>query len=273
MNQLDIDEGRKVAMLGRTVKKEMFGEASAIGERIQISGIDFQVIGVFGTADSREWNMEEMENISIPLTTVFKAFGVSNERIDQCVFAADPGILVSSIEPKVRSLLKERHQVAPDDRRGINGFNFEEEFKSVQNLFVGIKALLWFVGVGTLIAGIVGVSNIMLITVKERTKEIGIRKALGASPASIISMILTESIFITGIAGYLGLMMGTFMVVVINYSMIEMGIENDNFYDPKVNLSIALSATLFLVVAGGIAGLIPALQASKVNPVVALRDE
>ena len=273
LNQLDIDEGRKVALLGRTVKKELFGDESSIGKHIQISGIDFLVIGVFATPDAKEWNMEEMENISVPITTVFKSFGVQNERVDQCVVSANPGILVSEIEPKVRSLLKERHQVAPEDKRGINGFNLEEEFKSVQNLFVGIKALLWFVGIGTLIAGIVGVSNIMLITVKERTKEIGIRKALGASPSSIVSMILTESIFITSIAGYLGLMTGTFMIITVNYLMIKFGIENQNFYDPKVNLTIAVSALVFLIVAGGIAGLIPALQAAKVNPVVALKDE
>ncbi len=273
INHNDLKEGRKVALLGRTVKKELFGEESSLGKRITISGIDFQIVGVFATPDAKEWNMEEMEAISIPLSTCFKAFGIQNERVDQCVVSAEVGIPVSSIQPKVRGFLMEQNLVDPADKRGVGGFNLEEEFNSVQNLFVGIKALLWFVGIGTLIAGIVGVSNIMLITVKERTKEIGIRKALGATPKSIVSMILTESVFITAIAGYLGLMVGTFMIITVNYLLVRFEIENQNFYDPKVNLTIAISALLFLIIAGAIAGLIPALQASRVNPVVALKDE
>ena len=273
LNQKDIDLSRKVALIGRTVRKELFGEESAIGKHILISGIDFKIVGVFATPDAKEWNLEEMEAISIPLTTTYKAFGVEQARISHFVVAADEGIAVSAIEPKVRSILRERHSVSPDDKSAIGGFNLEEEFRSVQNLFFGIKCLLWFVGVGTLFAGIIGVSNIMLITVKERTKEIGIRKALGATPSSIISMILTESVFITAIAGYLGLMVGTLIIIGINYLMITMGIENENFYDPKVNISIAVSALLFLITAGTVAGLVPAIKASQVNPVIALKDE
>lgn len=273
LNINDIKEKRKVTVIGRTVKKELFGDKSAIGEHIRISGIDFQVIGVFATPDVKEWNLEQMEVLSVPLTTTYAAFGIEDRRISQFVVASKIGVPVSEIQPKVRSLLKERHKVDPDDKQAIRGFNLEQEFKNVQNLFLGIKILLWFVGIGTLFAGIIGVSNIMMITVKERTKEIGIRKAMGATPGSIISMILTESVFITSIAGYLGLMCGTFLIVGLNYMMVSMGIENQNFYDPKVNLSIAVSALLFLIIAGTIAGLIPAFQAAKVNPVIALKDE
>ncbi len=273
LNDNDIEGNRKVAVIGRIVKEQLFGDSTSVGEHISISNIDFLVVGVYGTPDAKEWNIEEMEAIGLPMTTIFKTFGVQNERISQMVVSAAEGVLVSEIEPKIRALLKERHNVAPDDDSGIGGFNLEKEFKSVQNLFLGIKGLLWFVGIGTLFAGIIGVSNIMLIIVKERTKEIGIRKALGATPFSIVSMILTESIFITSIAGYLGLMCGTFLVVGVNYLMIEMGVENQNFYDPKVNLTIALSALVFLIVAGAVAGLIPAIQASQVDPVVALKDE
>lgn len=273
LNINDIEHKRKVAVIGRTVKKELFGDKSAVGEHIRISGIDFQVVGVFSTPDAKEWNLEQMEAIAVPLTTTYSAFGIQDKRVSQFVVASQEGVAVSSIEEKVRALLKERHMVDPEDKQAITGFNLEEEFNNVQNLFLGIKLLLWFVGIGTLFAGIIGVSNIMMITVKERTKEIGIRKAMGAAPSSIISMILTESIFITSIAGYLGLMAGTFLIIIVNYAMISLGIENQNFYDPKVNLSIAVSALLFLIIAGTVAGLIPALQAARVNPVIALKDE
>lgn len=273
LNDYDIKENRKVVIIGQTVKDELFGDESATGEHIRISGLDFLIVGVFSKSDLKEWDMDDLKAIALPITTTYKAFGIQSRRVSHFVVSAAPNVSVSEIEPKVRSILKERHSASPNDDSAIGGFNLEEEFKSVQNLFLGIKGLMWFVGIGTLIAGIVGVSNIMLITVKERTKEIGIRKALGATPGSIISMILTESVFITAIAGYLGLMLGTFMIIAINYIMVSQGIENENFYNPKVNATIAVSALLFLIAAGTIAGLIPALQASKVNPVVALKDE
>lgn len=273
LNDNDIEDRRKVAVIGRTVKKELFGDTSAVGKHIRVAGIDFQVVGVFATPDVKEWNLEQMEVVTVPLTTTYAAFGIRDGRVNQFVVASEKGVPVSQIEEKVRSHLKERHKIDPEDKQAIRGFNLEQEFKNVQNLFLGIKFLLWFVGIGTLFAGIIGVSNIMMITVKERTKEIGIRKAMGATPGSIISMILTESVFITSIAGYLGLMAGTILIFAVNYAMISFGIENQNFYDPKVNLTIAASALLFLIIAGTLAGLIPAFQAAKVNPVIALKDE
>lgn len=273
LNDNDIEDRRKVAVIGRTVKKELFGDSSAVGKHIRVAGIDFQVVGVFSTPDAKEWNMEQMEKVTVPLTTTYSAFGIQDRRVSQFVVASKEGVAVSQIQEKVRSLLKERHRIDPNDKQAIRGFNLEQEFKDVQNLFIGIKLLLWFVGIGTLFAGIIGVSNIMMITVKERTKEIGIRKAMGATPTSIISLILTESVFITSIAGYLGLLAGTFLIFILNYIMVNMGIENENFYDPKVNLTIAVSAVLFLIIAGTIAGMIPAFQAARVNPVIALKDE
>ena len=149
--------------------------------------------------------------------------------------------------------------------------NFNNKF--VRNLFTGINVFLWFVGIGTLLAGIVGVSNIMLIVVKERTKEIGIRKALGATPASIIRMIMLESVFITSLSGYLGLIAGTFVIGSIQYIMLANNVETDNFHNPQVNITIGLGAVILLIIAGAFAGFIPAMQAARVNPVVALKDE
>ena len=272
-NKTDIEESKKVVCIGQTVADEIFGDEDPVGKRMRVSNIDFLIIGVIRPAEIKEWTQDEMEMISMPLTTCYKTFGITNEFVNDIVVSGEENYSMSVIEPKVRALLKKRHRVAQDDRGGVGGWNMEEEFSAVKNLFLGIKLLLWFIGLGTLIAGIVGVSNIMLITVKERTKEIGIRKALGADPNSIIGMVLTESIFITAIAGYLGMLLGTVIIGLINYVMKTYNIENQNFYNPQVDLSIAISALILLIVAGGIAGFIPAMQASRVNPVLALKDE
>ncbi len=269
----DFDEGRKVAVIGQKVKDVLFGEKNAVGEYIRIQGVEFMVVGIFGPVQIKPWTEDEMESVVIPLSTMNRAFGGNNRGIDFFICSAAPDVRVSEMEPKVKALLKARHHVAPDDPRGIGGFNLEEEYMTVRNLFTGIKAFLWFVGIGTLLAGIVGVSNIMLIVVKERTKEIGIRKALGATPRSIISMILTESIFLTAASGYAGLIVGTGLIAGIDYIMKANNIESENFYHPEVQLMVGIGAVVVLVLAGTVAGLIPASMAARVNPVVALKDE
>ena len=272
INQGDIDEARKVAVIGTTVKDVLFGKGEAIGQHITIKGIDFTVVGIFGPDQIKEWTQSDMEAVVVPLTTLSRAFG-TGDRVDYMVCAAKPGTHVADMEVKIRKYLKEVKSIHPDDPQGIGGFNLEKEFQQVQGLFLGIKIFLWFVGIGTLLAGIIGVSNIMLIIVKERTKEIGIRKALGATPGSIISMILTESVFITALSGYLGIIAGTFLIWGLNTLLVVNEVEADNFYNPEVNWYVGLIALIVLVIAGTVAGFIPALQASKVNPVVALKDE
>ena len=272
INQLDIDESRKVAVLGKRTAEVLFGEEESIGKFVRIGGVEFRVVGIFGPTQVKPWTESDLEAVVIPLPTMYRTYG-TGERVDYFVCSSAPNVKVSQIEPKVRALLKQRHKVAPDDPRGIGGFNLQEEFQSIKNVFNGIQAFLWFVGIGTLLAGIVGVSNIMLITVKERTKEIGIRKALGATPSSIVGMVLTESVLITSISGYLGLVVGTLIIGGANYIMVANNIEIDNFYNPQVNLSVGIGAILLLITAGLIAGLIPARQAARVNPVVALKDE
>lgn len=272
INQRDIEEVRKVAVIGGNVKEVLFGDEEAIGKYIKIKGIDFIVVGVYGPIRLEPWTQSDMESVVIPLPTMSQTFG-TGAYVDWFVCSAAPEIRVGVIEEKVKALLKERHNVAPDDPQGIGGNNVEKEFQEIRGLFFGIRFFLWFVGIGTLLAGIVGVSNIMLIIVKERTKEIGIRKALGATPGSIINMILTESIFITAISGYLGLLIGTFIVGGINFIMVSNNIEPENFYNPEINASVAISALITLIIAGTLAGLIPAIQASRINPVNALKDE
>lgn len=272
INEGDVIEARKVAVIGSTVKDVLFGKEEAIGQHITVKGIDFTVVGIYGPEQEKEWTRSDMETIVVPLPTLSRAFGTA-DRVDYMVVSAKPGIHVADMEDKVRRYLKEFKSVHPDDPQGIGGFNLEKEFQQVQGLFLGIKIFLWFVGIGTLLAGIIGVSNIMLIIVKERTKEIGIRKALGATPGSIISMILTESVFITAISGYMGIVAGTFLIWGVNSLMTIGGVEADNFHNPQVNWYVGAFALVVLIIAGTIAGLIPALQASKVNPVVALKDE
>ncbi len=272
INEADIEHGKKTVVIGSTVRKELFGALNPVGEHITIRGVDFTVVGEFRPAQLKEWNRSDMEALVIPLTTMSRAFG-RGENIDYMIVSAKPGYRVANMEPKIRRVLKEQKTIHPDDPQGIGGFNLEERFQQVQSLFIGIKGFLWFVGIGTLLAGIIGVSNIMLIIVKERTKEIGIRKALGATPNSIINLIITESVFITALSGYLGLIMGTFLIGLINYIMVSNNLEPENFYNPQVNITVGVVALMILVLSGVLAGFIPAMQAAKVNPVNALKDE
>lgn len=272
INDKDLDERRKVVVIGEQVKKVIFQDKSPINEHVRIRGIDFKVVGVFGPEQLKPWNTEDAEAIVIPMTTAAQAFGTRGE-IDYFACLSKPEYEVTQLEDKVKNLLKSRHSIHPDDPEGIGGFNLQEQFQKIQGLFLGIKLFLWFVGIGTLIAGIVGVSNIMLIIVKERTKEIGIRKALGATPGSIVSLIITESIFITALSGYLGLALGTLIIGGLNAIMVANDANVQNFFNPEINLYVGVFAMVVLIVSGAIAGLVPAIQASRVNPVIALKDE
>ena len=274
ISDLDNEESRKVAVLGTRTAEVFFGKdiEKAIGEYVTINGAEFLVVGIFGPEVIKPWTEDDQEAVVIPLTTMHRTFGLDG-RVHYFAVSAKEGYRISQIEPQVRSLLKARHHVAPDDPRGISGFNLDAQFRKIRGLFDGISAFLWIVGIGTLLAGIVGVSNIMLIVVKERTKEIGIRKAIGATPASIISSILTESIFITAVSGYLGLLAGVLVIGGINFLMEQSGVESQMFYNPEVNLGIAVGAMILLTIAGTGAGLIPAILAARVNPVIALKDE
>ena len=177
------------------------------------------------------------------------------------------------LQAQIQKILYQRHNIHPDDQQAFFIHNQEEQYKQVMGLMFGIRAFVWVIGIFTLLAGIMGISNIMMIVVKDRTREIGIRKALGAKPKSIVNMILQESIFITAIAGYVGLVLGTLFLEGLNYLMSLAGGGGEYFRNPEIDLGVGLSATLLLIIAGAIAGLIPAIKASKVNPIDALRVE
>jgi len=270
INQFDMQGKRKVAVIGRLVKEVFFEEdENAIGEYIQFKGVEYKVVGVLKSNKRGNDSMEDEKTIFIPLTTVQQLRNRPNN-IGWFVCAMKTNVKASSVEDKIINLLKERHNVAPEDQQAFWSDNVEEQFAEVMGLFVGIKFLVWFVGIGSLLAGVIGVGNIMLIVVKERTKEIGIRKALGATPNSIVSMILLESVFLTTIAGYLGLVSGTIIIYLMSMAV---GEGSEFYTNPEVDFGVGVTALIILIICGALTGLVPALQASRVNPVVALKDE
>lgn len=270
INAFDDAEVRKIALLGSVVVERIFGkEVDPVGKDVKINGVMMKVVGVFYDKGNRG---RDSERVYIPATTFQKMFGTNNQ-IGSFWLRPSEGVDGFALEEQVIQLMKRRHSVSPEDKRAIRSFNMAEPAKMVNGLFFGINAIIWFVGLGTLMAGIVGVSNIMIITVKERTREIGIRKALGATPFSIVSALLFESILVTGIAGYAGLVMGVGLIELIAFALNSVGAELPFFKNPEINFQVAVTAIILLVLIGAIAGLVPALRAAKIMPIEAMRAD
>jgi putative ABC transport system permease protein len=265
LNGKDLSEYRKVAVIGKLVKKELFKDQNALGEIIKLNGIAFKVVGVFEDSGGDE----EMRNIYLPISTAQRVFNGAN-KINQLMFTTTASVEeTKKIETNLKKMFAQNHRFDPEDEKALYIRNMLENFNQVQNLFLGIKVFVWIIGIGTIIAGIVGVSNIMMITVKERTRELGVRKAIGATPFSIIFMILLESIVITTVAGYFGLVSGVGLLEIIS-----MNLEASDFFrNPEVSISVAVSATTLLIIAGSLAGFFPALKAARIRPIEALREE
>ncbi len=270
LNDLDEKEKRKIAVIGHRVKEVLFEEdEEVIGNYIRIRGTQYKIVGIFKSLQKGEDATDEEQTIYIPLSTAQQVTNRHNE-INWFVCAVKDEYNAAVVDVKVKNLLKKRHRIHPDDPQGVRSNNVAEEFAEVMGLFTGISIIVWIVGIGSLMAGVIGVGNIMLIIVKERTKEIGIRKAMGATPRSIVSMILLESVFITTLAGYFGLIAGMGIILLMNVAIGEGG---EFFANPEIDISVGLGALVILVISGAITGLIPAMQAANVNPVVALKDE
>lgn len=274
VNQIDIIQNRKVVVIGTDIKTALFKDSIALGEYVNINMVPFKVVGICSEPGSTR-----NRNAYMPLSTAQMIFNGSN-KIHNLALTINASTLEESqaIEEQIRTALGKQHKFDPKDEGAIGLYNKLENYIQTMKIFQAIKIFIWIIGIGTLIAGIVGVSNIMLIVVKERTKEIGIRKAIGASPSSVIGLILLESIMITTIAGYIGLVLGTGLMEMINYFMIQSaGPATDQsetiFMNPTVDINIAIYSTLLLIVAGAIAGYIPAKRAASIKPIVALRDE
>lgn len=266
LNIIDQDEVRKSAVIGRVVKKELFGRGVAAGQHILVNNIAFRVVGVFN--DPGDERQEEM--VVIPLSTLQKVFGTDKRLHGIAMTISGSDVVISkNVEQKIISRMAARHEFDHKDERALFIYNTYEEYSKYMSLFKNIRTFIWVIGIGSIVAGIVGISNIMLITVKERTREIGIRKALGATPGSIVDMILTEAILTTLVFGYLGLVAGIVVLEVASRVLTDV----DYFSNPKVNLSVAFGAFLLLIVSGGLAGYFPARKAASVQPIEALRDE
>jgi len=271
LNVLDENNHRKVAVIGKTVREELFGNTDPIGKYFNIKGISFQVVGEIKYDGQSGRLADADESIFIPLSTSLRLFG-DNKHISWFVCSIKPEYSASVVEEDIVEFLAARRKISPDDKQAIGKFNLEKEYRKLKGLFSGVRWFLWIVGIGTLMAGVVSVSNVMLITVKDRTKEIGVRKAIGATPSSIISLVLLESVFITTLSGYIGLMFGTLIIYLINIATAG-GLDNQMFSNPEVNLSVSIGSLFVLIISGLLAGFLPALHASRISPVEALRAD
>ncbi|MGE0550443.1 MAG: ABC transporter permease [Kofleriaceae bacterium] len=265
LTEADIVQKRKSVVVGKPVVDFLFDpDEQPIGEWIVVAGVPFQIVGVF----RNEAGAEQERQLYIPVSTAQLAFNGS-DRLDMLQFTVGDASAAQTqaIVDQIVGTLAERHKFSPTDRQAVRVYNNVEQFQRMNMVFWMLSTFVVVIGLGTLAAGIVGVSNIMMIAVKERTKEIGVRKALGATPRSIVFMIVQEAVFLTSIAGLLGLAAGVLLLSIVADAKITDFIRN-----PSIDLTIGISATLFLIGAGAIAGYFPARRAAKVNPIHALRD-
>jgi putative ABC transport system permease protein len=268
LNPLDIAERRKVTVLGpRSVQVLFDKDEDPLGQDIRISGVYFKVIGVFEPRRSGDDHEDDTQSLFVPFTTFQSAFNFG-DKVGWFAITSQEGTPASVAEEKTLTLLRERHRVAPDDNRAFGHFNVEKEFGKVRGLFAGIRMLIWIVGIGTLAAGVIGVSNIMLVIVRERTNEIGVRRAVGATPWAIMTQVVLESLVLTSVAGYLGLVAG---IAAIEGTARLVGDNAEMFKNPEVSLGAAVQTLAILVLSGLLAGLFPARRAVQSTPVEALR--
>ncbi|MGB0930070.1 MAG: ABC transporter permease [Chitinophagales bacterium] len=259
---------RKVCVIGDRVSEVLFDKGeNPIGEYINIKGVSMKVVGEF---HDEGWGGRFSERIYTPFSTFQQTFN-PGKSVSLFAVTTQNGISGRDLEQRVLTLLKQRHIVAPDDNQAFWTHNQEDNFNQMNNLFLGIKSFGWLVAIGTLIAGVVGVSNIMIIAVKERTREIGVRKAMGATPNSIVGLILQESILITSIAGYLGVLVGVGILEGLSYILKMIGEDIAYFSNPQVDFQVVIAAVVVLILAGTLAGFFPAVRAAKIKPVEALR--
>lgn len=266
LSVLDIKNRAKVIAIGRLVEKDLFGDLGALGKNVNLDGISYKVVGVF--SDPGGDNDERY--IYTPFTT-FQGMYKPNDELDYFGLTFNPKLNVDqaiAFGNSLTKIMQEKHSIDPRDQSALRVRNYAEGTRDVQAFMMVLNVIIIFIGIGTLVAGIIGISNIMVYIVKERTKELGIRKAIGATPGSIVGMIMLESIFVTAIAGYVGLLIGVFTLKAIGD-----GLEDYFIINPSVETYVVVGATIILVIAGTIAGYIPAKRAARIKPIVALNDD
>lgn len=265
-NIFDLEHYSKVVVLSQKAKDELFKREDAMGKYITVTGIPFEVIGVFTPKNEQD---QDSKTLYMPISTAQRVYSGSNQLHNIAVTTAAATVEESkAIHEEIKRVMAQRHHYDIKDTKAMYSNNALEQFERVNTVFHGLRVFMWVIGMGTIIAGIVGVSNIMIVVVRERTKEIGIRKALGATPWAIISLILQEAIFITAVAGYVGMILGIGVLEIVSKN-----VHTAFFLNPEADLSVAFSATVLLVLAGAVAGFIPARRAAAIKPVEALKDE
>ena len=272
LNEVDERERRKVCLIGTKVKEVLFKEEDPCGRYIRVNGIYYQVVGVVQQrASGVNIGGRSEECVFLPFSTMQQTLNQGDIIHFLCV-AAKPDVQMLPVINKIKSIIKEQNFISPTDPQAVSAINLAAQFETFNNAFLGIDILIWIVGVGTLLAGIIGVSNIMMVTVKERTKEIGVRRALGAKPWNIISQIMSESLLITAMAGLMGLTVGVFLLDMVD-QLIGDPVGETMLLHPAVSIQVALAATSILLLAGLLAGLIPAWRAMQIKAIDAIREE
>lgn len=268
----DIEAKRKVCVIGTGVVKGMYDkDEEVLGTYIKVNGVNFLVVGTFKMSNSQGDGEQDASTIYMPFTTFGQAFN-RGENVGWMAITAVDGVTITSLKQQVFDLMKSRHKIDPTDERAIGHFDLSEQFGRINGLFTILSLVGYFVGALVLMSGIIGISNIMLIVVKERTKEIGVRRALGASPWTIKSQILQESLILTILSGMVGISFSALVIWVMNTILDNAG-PVDNFANPSVSMQVVFTALIILIVSGVLAGLIPANSATKMKPVDALRIE
>lgn len=270
INEVDIRQARKVCVIGSRVYEQLFRKGeNPCGKYIRVDGIYYQVIGMADSESNIQINGRSSESVVLPFTTMQQAYHFGNQFGILCI-TAKPGRQITELQSEVEKIVKERHYISPDDKEAIMFLNAQAMFSMVDNLFKGIRLLVWMVGLGTLLAGAIGVSNIMMVTVKERTAEIGIRRSLGATPKDILQQILTESIMLTAVAGMAGISFGVLVLQVVEVGINSSMGAHSHF---QVTFGMAVGTCALLLTLGLLAGLAPAYRAMAVKPIEAIRDE
>ncbi|WP_419213789.1 ABC transporter permease [Maribacter sp. X9] len=272
INQNDVEDKRKVAVIGDGVRNELYDKGEEVlGTYVKIQGVNFMVVGTYKKKSDDGNGEEGQKEIFVPFTSFSQAFNTAND-VGWMAITAQDGSSISNLKEKIVSVVKENRKIHPEDKRAVGYFDLYEQFNRVESLFGALRWVAYFVGILVLLSGIIGVSNIMLIVIKERTKEIGIRRALGEDPWSIKKQILMESIFLTIISGMVGIIFGALFIYGVNAVLDAIG-PVDMFINPSVSLGVVVSALVLLVFSGLLAGFIPAQSAIKIRPIEALRTE
>ncbi|MEG1543508.1 MAG: ABC transporter permease [Tannerellaceae bacterium] len=273
LNTIDIKEKRKVCLIGSIVSEVLFEKGEdPTGKYIRVNGIYYQVAGVIKPKAKVQIGGRTEESVMVPFTTLQQATNQGDKFGFLCLTAKND-YSCEEVVKEVKEVLRSQNELSPTDEQAVGGFNIAKQFETFAMLFLGIDILVWLVGMGTLLAGIIGVSNIMMVTVKERTKEIGVRRALGAKPFNIISQVMSESLLLTAMAGLLGLTAGVFLLDLVNKYLVAQADEKAFFSNPEIDIQTAVVATIVLLISGLFAGLIPAWRAMQIKAIDAIREE